>query len=51
MMPIQCNVPNERPTIVPAKCRLGKTEKAVGARTKAKKTSPPSQTIRDKSMR
>ena len=26
-------------------------EKAVGARTKAKKISPPSQTIRDRSMR
>ena len=48
---IQCSVPKDRPTNDPARWRLGNTEKAVGARTNAKKISPPSQMIKDKNMR
>ena len=44
-MPIQCRIPNDRPTIDPASCRVGSTEKAVCATT-GKNISPPSQTIK-----
>src|SRR5919198_1569068 len=51
MIPIQCSRPSEELTTEPAMCRVGSTEKTVGASTNAKKISPPSQTIRDISMR
>src|SRR5579862_8660733 len=50
MMAIQCNLPSARPTTLPARCVLGKTWKAVGASTKAKKINPPIQTTSDKTM-
>ena len=40
-----------RPTTLPARCVVGKTVNAVGARTNAKKMSPPIQTTSDSSMR
>src|SRR5581483_2210225 len=47
MMPIQCSLVRAELTTDPARCRVGRTEKTVGASTKAKKMSPPSQTISD----
>src|SRR5882672_4796342 len=52
-IPIQCRVPSERPTISPARCRVGSSpgENTVGATTKAKKISPPSHTTSASSIR
>src|ERR1022692_2068941 len=51
MMAIQCNFPKARPTTLPARWDVGKTENAVGARTKAKKRRPPIHTTSDSNMR
>src|SRR5580700_2289138 len=50
-MAIQCSLPRARPTTLPARWVVGRTVNAVGARTNAKKMSPPIQTTRDNSMR
>src|ERR1700760_1987088 len=50
-MPIQCRAARERPTMAPASCRVGEMAKAVGATTKEKKISPPSQATSDRSMK
>ena len=49
-MPIQCKIPKDRPTIDPANCRVGNTEKAVCATT-GKNINPPSQTISESNTR
>jgi hypothetical protein len=49
-MPIQWSFVSIGATTDPARWRVGKTEKSVGART-AKKITPPSQTISDNSIR
>src|ERR1700733_1655791 len=49
-MAIQCRMVSERPTIMPARLRVGSTEKAVCATT-GKKIRPPIQTIRERNMR
>src|SRR5579864_7675773 len=51
MMAIQCSLPSARPTTLPARCVVGKTENAVGARPKAKKMSPPIQQTSDSSIK
>ena len=48
---IQCILLNALRTTLPARCVLGKTENAVGARTKAKKIRPPIQATSDSSIR
>src|SRR6266850_7500285 len=52
-IPIQCSAPSERPTISPARCRMGSSpgENTVGATTNAKKIRPPSQTTSASSIR
>src|SRR5207248_984814 len=48
---IQCNLPGDLPTTLPARCVLGRTWNAVGASTNAKKIKPPIQTTSDSSIR
>ncbi len=48
---IQCILLNAVRTTFPARCVFGKTENAVGARTKAKKINPPIQATSDSSIR
>lgn len=49
--PIQCRIPSECPTTVPAMWRDGRTWNAVGASTKERKIIPPIQTVRDRNRR
>src|SRR5258706_11809924 len=52
-IPIQCSAPSDRPTISPARWRVGSSpgENTVGATTKAKRIKPPSQTTIASSIR
>src|SRR5258705_1437086 len=52
-IPIQCSARSDRPTISPARCRVGSSpgENTVGATTNAKKINPPSQTTSARSIR
>src|SRR5271157_6354630 len=50
-MAIQCKIPRLRLTTLPASWRVGRTEKTVGASTKAKKMSPPIHTTSDSSIK
>src|ERR1700733_7022920 len=50
-MAIQCSLPRARPTTLPARWVVGRTENAVGARTNAKKIRPPIQRMSESSIR
>src|SRR5271166_6982317 len=51
VIPIQCMMLRLRLTTLPANCRVGSTAKTVGASTKEKKMSPPTQITSDSSIR